>query len=116
MTKYANLAMKKRVIAPNVSSMLPVRDSCIRKGQSVDSGALKKCKSTTMSDILLKNKGSEKQTNAFRQNIAKPNSSGTRRKLFVVDEDVDEDNNLAFQGTYCWSQNLISVYNKVHFD
>lgn len=47
----------------------------------------------TTADLILKNKESAKQSGAVTQNLKKPNLSGPRRKLFLVDEDNDEDDN-----------------------
>ena len=92
--RYANIAKNKRVIAPNASSMLPLKEACIQNTKCVDSGASKKSKSQR----------------CIKQNITNSHSNGPRRKLFIADEDNDEDDNSTSQGKYALVSNFYIYY------
>lgn len=95
MNKYANLA-KQRVIAPNVTPVLPFKEGCERNGQ-VDVNVAKNYQSkptTTMGELILNNKGLQGQMGVCKQPRTDKHkskgisiSSGKNSKLFLVDND-----------------------------
>lgn len=130
--KYANLT-KKRVVAPNVFSKLPLHEGCQRNEHFNDTNATKKSRlqlhekgpeqngripdkssakfthsraNVTMGELIRNNKGSQIRGGTLKQTLDKPNpiskniSSGPRRKLFLVDNDDDFEDDAISQGTY----------------
>nr|GEU82188.1 transposase, Ptta/En/Spm [Tanacetum cinerariifolium] len=117
MNKYANLA-KQRVVAPNVSRILPFEEGCERHEALVDSNASKKSRlqqyeeanersrqffdtsatkknqsrvKVTMGELLLNTKGSQKQRGVLTKNATKPNSATTSISSGSRRKLIDED-------------------------
>ena len=127
MNKFANLT-KHRIVAPNVSRVLPSEEGCDgpetfansnaakksrlqqckeaneRNEQCIDGSAANKNQSrakVTIGELVLNKKGSQRHSG---QNAAKPNSattstsSGSRKQLSLMDEEDEDD--VRSQGTY----------------
>ena len=97
-----------------------------RNGQFVDANAKKHKQSRatiTMSELILNKKESQWQKGVFKHNLAKPNSvttsisNGPRRKLFLVDNNDDGEDDERSQGLFLSFSKLFYLMsnNKVPF-
>ncbi|XP_042751412.1 uncharacterized protein LOC111921034 isoform X1 [Lactuca sativa] len=85
MNRLANLTRQRRVIAPNVSNKYPLVSNATKEKQSRSK--------TSMGDLILRNKGPQREREVFKQNAEKHNCiiSGAKRQLALVDEDEDDE-------------------------
>ncbi|CAI9279915.1 unnamed protein product [Lactuca saligna] len=85
MNRLANLTRQRRVIAPNVSNKYPLVSNATKEKQSRSK--------TSMGDLILRNKGPQREREVFKQNAEKHNCiiSGATRQLALVDEDEDDE-------------------------